>query len=648
MKTWDVARKETGMEDLFKTCSLGAVKLANRFVFPPIKLGYGDPDGTVTNRQLLFYRRIAQDGPAIVILEPVAVTSEGREHPRQLCIHLPERVAQLRKIADVIHEEHRVACLHLNHAGAAANPKVIGGKPKAPSAVTCPTHGQASDPLTLEQIEQIVAGFESSARKAVAAGFDLIELQAGHGYLISQFLNGKINKRPDSYGQDRLLFARKVLSVVKESAPGIPIVMRVSGNEMSLDFGIRHEDLLPLLRFADDHGVAAVHVGMGHTCFSPAWYFHHGKLPESPQMDALSWIRKHTSLPLIVAGRMGRRDKIHQTIGRGLADFVSVGRPLIADPHLLEKWRRNEDEKVMYCGYCLQGCLHRLKSGEPLGCNLNPEIGLAPLEGTGHPLKVLVAGGGPAGMSAALYMTRRGHQATLAEKTDRLGGQFALAWQAPGKEAMRHGLKGFEQAVKESGASFVLNTIVDAALVKETKPDLLVWATGAMQKVPEIPGLNDQYAMTALEFFGGEKKARGPRVLVIGAGRAGLEIAEKLGNEGYEVVATKRTDPIGSMMEMITKNLTLKRIEGMANVILMPHTTVKAFMEKTVDVEQDGVRMSLEPFQAVILASGMVSTQGPDEEIRKSVPKIEVIGDARDVHDIFSAVQAGYQLALRY
>jgi 2,4-dienoyl-CoA reductase-like NADH-dependent reductase (Old Yellow Enzyme family)/thioredoxin reductase len=636
------------MQDLFKPFFLGPIKLANRFIFPPIKLAYGNPDGTVTDRQLLFYRQIAQHGPAVIILEPVSVTPEGREHPRQLCVHHSESVGQLKKIADVIHKENRLACLHLNHAGAAADPKVIGGKPRAPSVITCPTHGQAADPLTLNQIEEIVGGFESAARKAVAAGFDLIEVQAGHGYLISQFLNGKINKRPDSYGQDRLLFVRKVLPVVKESASGIPILMRVSGNEMSLDFGIRHEDLLPLLRFAEDRGVAAVHVGMGHACFSPPWYFHHGKLPESPQMDALSWIRQQTSLPVIVAGRMGRRDKIRQTIGRGLADLIALGRPLIADPGLLEKWRKGENDRIMYCGYCLQGCLHRLKSGEPLGCNLNPEIGLPPLKRTGHPLKVLVAGGGPAGMSAALYMTRRGHQATLAERTDHLGGQFALAWRALGKEAMRDGLKGLEHAVKESRASVLMNATVDAALVREAQPDLLVWATGALQNEPEIPGLKDQYTMTTLEFFGGEKKVSGSRVLVIGAGRTGLEIAEKLGKEGYEVVATKRADPIGSMMEMITKNLTLKRIGGMTNVILMPHTTVKAFMEKSVDIEQEGVRMSLEPFQTLILASGMVSAQGPDEQIRNMVSRIEIIGDAREVEDIFSATRAGYELAARY
>ncbi|MBN2032736.1 MAG: FAD-dependent oxidoreductase [Deltaproteobacteria bacterium] len=636
------------MRDLFNPMPLGNMELANRFVFPPVKLGYGNPDGTVTERQIVFYRHIAHEGPAVIILEPVSVNPEGKEHPRQLCVHLPESVAQLRKITGVIHEQKRLACLHLNHAGAAANPKLIGGKPKAPSAFICPTHGQESNPFTLDEIGKIIVEFKSATQKAVQAGFDLIEVQAGHGYLISQFLNGKINQRKDSYGQNRLRFAQEVLSAVKSEAQGRPVIVRISGNEMSPEFGISPEDLLPFLKDAQDQGIAAIHVGMGHACFSPPWYFHHGSLPLKPQMDALLWLRKNTSLPLIVAGRMGRKERIHEIMDKGLADLVALGRPLVADPDLLTKWRNGDTDPVMYCGYCLQGCLHRLKSGEPLGCNLNPEIGLAPLQPADHPLNVLVAGGGPAGMSAALYLTRRGHKVTLAEKADHLGGQFALAWQAPGKEAMRDGLMGLEQAVKQSGVIVFLNRAADAAFVREAQPDLLVWATGALQNEPEIPSLQDQHTMTALEFLSGEKKVRGPRVLVIGAGRTGLEITEKLGSEGYEVVATKRTDPIGSMMEMITKNLALKRIGAMANVVLMPHTTVKAFMEKNVDVEQDGVRMSLEPFHSVVLASGMISAEGPNEEISKSVSKIEVIGDARDIQDIFNAVQAGYRLALAY
>jgi 2,4-dienoyl-CoA reductase-like NADH-dependent reductase (Old Yellow Enzyme family)/thioredoxin reductase len=641
-------RKGATMETLFEKFELGALELANRFVFPPIKLAYGNADGTVTDRQRLFYQQIAKDGPAVVILEPVSVTPEGKEHPRQLCIHFQESPTELKKIVDVIHKEGRLACLHLNHAGAAANPKATSTKPKAPSVITCPRSGEESEPLTEKDIEDVIAGYGSAAQKAVAAGFDLIEIQAGHGYLVSQFLNEKINKRNDRYGQDRLLFAREVLSSVKGGAPDLPCMVRISGNEMSPESGIGQEDLLPFLKLADQMGVCAVHVGMGNSCFSPPWYFHHGSLPEKPQVDALSWIREHTPLPLIAAGRMGRKARIKEILENRLADLVALGRPLIADPHLIEKWQKRNDDEVMSCGYCLQGCLHRLKSGEPLGCNLNPEIGLPPLGRTDQPMKVLVAGGGPGGMSAALYMTRRGHQVTLAEKTDHLGGQFALAWQAPGKESMRDSLKGLKRAVEESGASILLNRTTDAALVREIQPDLLVWATGALQNIPEISGLRDQHTMTALEFLRREKEVHGPRALIIGAGRTGIEIAEKLGKEGYEVVATKRTDPIGSMMEMITRKLTLMRIGQMSNVTLMPHTTVKAFFPRTVDIAQDGVGMSLEPFQTVILASGMVSAPEPDEEIRKSVSIIETIGDARNVQDIFTATQAGYQLAQTY
>lgn len=636
------------MDKMFDTLTLGNLDLVNRFVFPPVKTGYGTPTGTVTERQLTFYKQIAKNGPGLVILEPVAVAPEGKEHPKQLCVHLPQSTSELAQIVGVVHGESRLVCLHLNHAGAAANPKATGSPPQAPSPVTCPSSGQVSEPLTEERIEKILEGYRSAAEKAIAAGFDLIEVQGGHGYLVSQFLNGKINKRSDDYGRDLTLFARQVLSAVREGAPNIPLILRISGNEMSPDHGIDWENLRPLLELAHETDIAAVHVGMGNACFSPPWYFHHMSLPEKPQLDAVSRIREQTSLPLIVAGRMGDRKRIMEFLNSGLADLVALGRPLIADPDLVEKWRKGEDNAVSHCGYCLQGCLHRVKSGEGLGCNLNPEIGEPELGRTNNPLKILIAGGGPAGMSAALYLARRGHSVTLAEMEDHLGGQFALAWQAPGKERMKKSLNSLEHSVKASGASILLQRPATAGLVKDIGPDLLVWATGSTQYIPEIPGLENQWSLTSLDYFQGRKEVRGPRVLVIGAGRVGVEIAERLGKQGYQVTATKRTDPIGSHMEMITRNLTLKRIGELPNVTLMPHTAVKELRADGVEVERDGDTMILQAFQTVILSSGMVSVPEPDEEIRKSAPKIEIIGDASDVQDIYTAIQAGYGLARKY
>jgi len=637
------------MERMFQPYRLGNIELPNRFVFPPIKTGYGDLGGSITERQIDFYRRIATNGPGLMILEPVAVSPEGREHPRQMGIHLPESVRQIRKIVEAIHGQGRLAALHLNHAGAAANPKVTQTPPRAPSPVTCAASGQEAVSLTEEEIYALIRAFQTAAAKAAEAGVDCLELQAGHGYLVAQFLNKKINRRDDRYGRDRLLFAREVLFAVMAGAPDLPVVVRISGSEMSPELGMEREDLEPLLDLADKAGVAALHVGMGSSCFSPPWYFHHGSLPEQPQWDALSWIRSRTDIPRIVAGRMGRRDRVERALNEGLADLVAEGRPLLSDPDLIRKWSESKDDEILHCGYCLQGCLHRLKNGEPLGCNVNPELGLPELTPTPHPKTVLVAGGGPAGMSAALYARRRGHRVTLVERTDRLGGRFDMAWKAPGKAEMKPGLESFKRSVASSGVLLRLNTTVDESLVREVRPDLLVWAIGGGdQNIPTIPGLEGQHLVTSLDVFLGTEDVKGPRVLVIGAGRVGLEIAEMLGGRGYEVVATKRTDPLGSHMEMITRNLTLKRISGMPKVTLMPRTTVKGFYDGYVDLEQDRTPMSVEPFQTVIAASGLLPSSGPDEAIRRLVADVEVIGDASDIRDIFTAVHEGYRVAEQY
>jgi NADPH-dependent 2,4-dienoyl-CoA reductase/sulfur reductase-like enzyme len=371
-------------------------------------------------------------------------------------------------------------------------------------------------------------------------------------------------------------------------------------------------------------------------------------LPEKPQLDALEFVRKSTSLPIIAAGRMGRQEKIEQLLKENITDFIAIGRPLLADTSLLEKWQKQAFDSVNLCGYCLQGCLHRVKNGQSIGCNINPALGLPELKKTGKPIKITVVGGGPAGLSAAVNLIKKGHRVSLVEQQKKLGGQFALAWKAPGKHPMKDGLDYLVSFVKENADTLVLGKEFNTDVLNRLNPDLLVCATGSQQNIPDIEGLHDQYVLTAVEFLETKVMLPGKRVLVIGAGRTGLEIVEMLGAKGLDVVATKRTDTLGNDMEMITKKLILKRLEEMPNVNLLPGTAIIKFEADKVVAAQSGEHIQMEPFDAVILASGMVPVDSPGRVIEKSIENIEVIGDAAGIGDIYSAIHQGYDLACKY
>lgn len=360
---------------ILQETKLDTLSLKNHLLMAPVKTAMCMPGGWVTPQILRYYERIAQGGVAAIILEPSAVSADGREHPKQLALHEDLHVEQLKTVIDTIHASGSLAGVHLNHAGRAANPKVIGQAPWAPSPMVCPTTGAEAQALEEERIEGIIDDFGQTARRAVETGADFIELQFGHGYLVAQFFSERTNQRSDQWGgsvENRLRFARRVLETVKEQAGEVPIIVRISSNEFIAD-GLTPVELQPMFDLLAEIGTTAVHVGNGNACDSPPWYYSHMAVPEEKQLEALKAIRGRTSLPLIAAGRMGHPAKMEQLMEMGY-DFLALGRALIADPEFVLKLAQDKADEIVEYGACLDGCLRAVKSGQPIHCIVNPDL----------------------------------------------------------------------------------------------------------------------------------------------------------------------------------------------------------------------------------------------------------------------------------
>jgi len=635
------------MERFFQPFRLGKLKLKNRFIMAPIKTGYGTPEGKVTQRHLNFYNNVSQGGVSLIILEPVSVLKNGKEHPKQLCIDNEECASEIGKIVKLLHKNGTYACLNLNHAGRAANPRATGENPKAPSPVPCPSTGVTPQELTPQEIEGIIEAFGTATKRAVKVGFDALEIQCGHGYLISQFLREDTNKRKDQFGKDPLLFAKRVFEEVFKHAKGIPVIIRISGSEF-VEGGLTPQKQEKLIALAEDFGAAAIHVGFGNACDSPPWYFNHMALPEEPQYQVFKEIKRITNLPLIVVGRMASREKLQRIADENIGDIVAFGRPLIADPQLVNKLASQAYDAIVQCGYCLQGCLFNVRSGLGLSCIVNPGIDKEKPSPATKKMKCVVVGAGPAGITAAITLAQRGHQVKLYEKEKEPGGQFRFAPLSPLKKSMIRPLNSLIKQLEISNVEVIFGKEATTDLLKAEAPDLVVIATRSIPNIPDIEGLKTQYCITGIDFFSGKKPVKGKRVLIIGAGMVGVEAAEMVSREGKTVVATKRTDTIANDMEPITRNMILKALNSRGNVKLMPNTTVKRFTDQGVEVVSQGKELLLEPFDTVILTAGMKPNDSLYQEIKGEFKHIELIGDAREPQSIFAATQAGYEVGTKY
>jgi len=314
------------------------LELRNRFLFVPIKTGYGTGDGRVTPRHLAFYSRRSRHVGA-VITEPLYLDPRLREIPTQLGIDADDKLDGLRELTQTIHSCGARAIAHLNHPGRMASPKIPGNVFLSSTDRRCENGGAVPRRMNEADMEEVRTMFVSAAVRAEEAGFDALELQFGHGYLLAQFLSPAVNDRTDSYGgswEDRLRFPISVATAVRD-AVGIPIIARLSGDEM-IPTGLKVEDGIALSSALKRAGVAAMDVSAGTICSTPPWFFQHMFVPEGKTWELAAAIKSAIDLPVVFVGRINSREKIDALLTDYHADYLAIGRGLVADPDFVGKY----------------------------------------------------------------------------------------------------------------------------------------------------------------------------------------------------------------------------------------------------------------------------------------------------------------------
>ncbi len=630
--------------ELFSQMKIGDLSLKNRMIMAPVKTGYGKPSGEANYRHFAYYRRRAEGGVAAIIVEPLFIDPVGKEHPKQLGISSLNHVEGLKQLTDAIHEGGSLAIAHLNHAGRAANPKASGSQPEAPSEVPCPSTGATPIPMTIGRIEEIVLEYAAASRRAIEAGFDIIEIQFGLGYLISQFYSESTNLRQDKYGgspDKRMRFGKEVLSAIKDVVKSRAPVIAIISASLKGDGSDIQEAVILAQMLEEESGVNAIHIASGSACDSPPWYYQHMRLPAGKNLEWATKIKQEVSIPVIVARRMGNPSEIRRALKENLVDAIALGRPLVADPDLPNKMKESRDEDVAQCGACLQGCLAKVKSGEGLGCIINPEVGRESelLKKAESAKKVVVVGSGPAGMQAALTAQKRGFNVILFGDED-LGGQFKLAVIPPGKDMMKLPLDAMIYKIKKSEITLHLGKKVSTEDILAEHPDQVIIATGSEPIVPMIEGLENVLVSSDVLL---DKKETGHRVLIIGGGMVGLETAEFLAAKQHDVVVVEMLEDVARDMELITKKLIMKRLEAL-HVTIHKQTMLKRFVGRRAFIMDNGEEKLLGEFDSVVVTVGVSSVDELADELRQNNVPVRLIGDARKPGNIVEAVADGYQV----
>ncbi len=634
--------------------TIGRITFRNRMFSAPMGGTDITNDGCIGSKSTAFYELRGKGGAAAVTVSECMVhpKTDG-SHAYHLDTSILNSLAAATYTADAIHRHGAVPSLELSHSGMYAGTYMTDKTKQHEmnqwgACDTVRADGVKVKALTEDMIQEIVAAYGQTAALAKRAGFGMIMIHGGHGWLINQFLSPYFNKRTDKYGgslENRCRLAMEVLQSVREAVgPGFPIEFRMSGSELfeggyDLEEGVRiAQQLEPYIDLL--HVSAGTYQrGFGDT--HPSMFKEHGC-----NVYLAAEIKKHVSIPVATIGALNDPEQMEEIIASGKADVVYMARALLADPFLPRKVMENRDDEIVKCLRCFT-CMAERAATSTRRCTVNPLIGRE-MEGdevmpAATKKKVLVAGGGPGGLYAAYTAARRGHQVILCEKEAQLGGILKSEQALPFKHEMYELTGTYEKFARNAGVEIRLNTEVTAEYAEQENADALIIAVGSQPIVPPIPGLDGDNVVVVNDYYQQKEKVT-DKVVVFGGGLAGCECAIHLGMEGKEVHLVEMRNELAPDANVRHRPLLLKEIDKYVTV----HTGCRG-MEVTKEgilCETEEKEQILVPGTSVICALGQRSRTNVVEKLRDCAPYVAVIGDAGKVSTITNAVYEGYHAAL--
>jgi 2,4-dienoyl-CoA reductase-like NADH-dependent reductase (Old Yellow Enzyme family)/thioredoxin reductase len=668
---------------LFQPVRIGEMEIKNRIVMPAMGTRFASEEGYVTEQTKAYFRERSKGGVGLIIVEITMVDQGSRSMPGELFIAHDKFIPGLQELAHIIKENGARAAIQINHAGCHVNSMVAGMQAVSASAIAdamCETPRE----LSVYEIKEMVQTYARAAERAKKAGFDGVEIHAAHHYLISDFLSSTLNQRTDEYGgnlNNRARFLLEVIRAVREAVGlNYPVWCRLDGQVYGERGGITIDESTEFARLAEEAGAQAIHVSAFMDDL-PNAYLAPATLVPGCFVPLASRIKQAVKVPVIAVGWINP-SLAEKVLREEKADLVAMGRALIADPYLPNKVATGKLEEVQTCIRCQQ-CVNFIEKPY-LVCSVNPAAGreqeykLLPATKTKD---VLVVGGGPAGMKAAITAATRGHKVTLCESRPRLGG--ALVVGAVLRQELEDLVESLHNQMKSLPIDIKLSTEVTPELIAEIKPQAVIAATGGLPIVPELPGVEGKNVISIKDIYGliGDPRGKGngskrrfllrlagifvrccykpsiirwflrrgvlfgKRVIIIGGQLPGIELGAVLSDMGRKVTVVEPSERTGEGLSPLIQVYYGGKITNGGGSILTGVKLERITGKGLVITRSDDVREELTG-DTVVLALGATADSQLVDSLWGKVPELYSVGDCVEPQTVLEATDTGLRAAL--